>query len=82
MDELRSLVIAVKKILQDLSAYEDVVAMTFKMMDDEAFDNFTSTMDGVVDQATKLLAIRTWNPLPTLGGIVNPLYCEYLKTLV
>jgi len=90
MGKLRSLVTVIEEILQDLSAYEDAGAMSFTMTDDETRDKFISTMDSVLDRATKLLSINTgislfrcnWNPLTTLGGIVNPYYSENLRTSV
>ena len=91
MDELRSLVTAIKEILQDLSAYKDAIVMCFMMTDDETLDRFISTIDSVLDRATKLLVVdnsrvylfgRNWGLLTRLGGIVNPYYSEHLRTSV
>jgi len=92
MDELRSLVMTIKEILQDLPAYEDAAVMCFMMTDDGTLDRLISTMDSVLHRATKLLATgidnrvgvfgRNWGPLTTLGGIVNPYYSEHLRTSV
>ncbi|KDR81888.1 hypothetical protein GALMADRAFT_135282 [Galerina marginata CBS 339.88] len=87
MDELRSMVEIIEGILKDLSAYENDVAISFTSTDTTALDKFISTMDGVMERATSLLAINPgysnvpsdWNPLISLGGIVNPLYIGCLR---